>query len=153
MPDPRCTTWRAYRALATSLMAMALGLAGCSMVDRTPEQRLAHEVQALRLAMPAHVADRARAAHLIDAVDALGADLDEFAQVYATLRARLVETNARPDATRAELDDVLTEFDTRRKALRSRVLQRHQALVAATTADEWRALAPHERRALEAVVR
>lgn len=154
MADPRCTTSRAYRGLGAAAMSAALTLvAACGAVNRTPEQRLAHEVQALRLAVPAQVKDPARAARVIDAVDGLGADLDRFQQLFAAARQQLHAAHRRPDITREELESLVTRFDGQRRALRAQVLQRHLAMVAATTADEWQALAPHERRALEAVAR
>ena len=154
MPDSRSSCRPAYRATSRfGAMALVVGLAtGCSMWRHTPEQKMAHELQALREAVPQHVSDPARAARLGEAIRGLDTDLTEFRREYTAMRDSLRTANARPDVTRAELEQLIDGYDTRRKVLRTRVLARHAEMIAATTADEWSALAKHERKALSAAM-
>jgi hypothetical protein len=154
MPEPRSSSGRAYRApIRLWLIALVVLLCtGCSAWHRTPEQKVAHELQAMQDAVPRHVDDPTRAARVTRAIHGLGTDLAEFRQVLGTMRDDLRAANARPDVTRGELERLVDTYDTRRRALRSRALARHAEMIAATTAREWQALAQHERKALSAAV-
>ena len=154
MPESRSSCRPAYRA-APRFGAMALVLllvTGCSFWRHTPEQKVAHELQAMQQAVPRHVTDPARVARVTAAIQGLDTDLLEFRREFTTKRDTLREANARPDVTRAELERLIDGYDTRRKALRSRVLARHAEMIAATTAEEWSGLAKHERKALSAAL-
>jgi len=113
---------------------------------------MAHELRALQRAVPQHVTDPVRAARVSEAVRGLDTDLTDFRREFTTMRDDLRAANARTDVTRAELEQLIDGYDTRRKALRTRVLARHAEMIAATTADEWSALAKHERKALSAAL-
>lgn len=146
MPKPRRATRPAY--LASLAVAVTLAMTGCSAWHKTPEQKVAHALQAWRDAVPGHVADPQRAARVQRAVDGMGTELAAFQQLLHEARDGLHAANGRPDVPRAELDALVAGYDTRRREVRARVLQHHAEMIAATTADEWHALAPHERKAL-----
>jgi len=56
--------------------------------------------------------------------------------------------NARPDATRSEFDTLVEQFDKQRITVRSRLLELHSQMIAATTEAEWKELSPYEQRLL-----
>lgn len=136
----------ASRALGTLLMATLC--AACAGSHQSPNDQLAAEMQAMQDAVPRYVHDPQRAAQLFATIHDLNADLVAFRSLLDRMHADLHALNARPDSTRADFEQVTDTYDTQRKTIRTRVLQRHRALIAATTADEWKDLARFERDAL-----
>jgi hypothetical protein len=133
------------------LLATMLALAGCAGHDEPPRQKMAQALQEMSREVDRQVADPDRALRLQRTIAGLDGDLAELQGAADTLRVQLRTLNANPDASRADFVQLLDGFDARRARIRDRVLARHFELLAATTADEWAPLAPHERAALAAM--
>jgi hypothetical protein len=133
------------------LLAAAIALAGCADKSQPPRQKIAHALQEMSDDVSRQVGDPQRAARLQRAIDGLDADLTELQGAAEKLRADLRALNADPAATRAQFEQLLDAFDAERRHLRERVMQRHFEFLAATSADEWAVLAPHEQDALGAL--
>jgi hypothetical protein len=115
-----------------------------------PRQKIARALQEMSGEVPQQVPDPQRQQRLQDAITGLDGDLGSFESALEGMRSELRAVNARPDATRAEIERVLDDFDAKRKTIRERVLQHHFAMIAATTDDEWHQLSHYERDALSA---
>jgi hypothetical protein len=116
----------------------------------TPHEELMASLEEMHEAVAQHVPDAQRAARLNSAVDGLGTELISFQKLLETAEADAKKLSARPDATRPEFESLLERFDTRRKAIRARLIDWHFQMIDASTPEEWKKLAPHERAALNA---
>jgi hypothetical protein len=105
-------------------------------------------LKAMQAAVSAHVADAQRAARLNKVVDALREQLLSFDAVHNTFQSNIVALNARPDATRAEFETLIEQFNEQRVTCRKRVIDLHLEMVAATTVEEWKRLHRYERKLL-----
>jgi len=101
-------------------------------------------------AVPKAVTDANRAAIVQASIGRLESELVGFRTTLDNFEMDLRLLNARRDVQRAQIVERLDQFDAERKAARSRVLDIHLQMTAATTADEWKQLAKHERAALAA---
>jgi hypothetical protein len=126
---------------------LCIGCAG----KQEPRQKIARAMQEMSWDVDREVPDPQRAARLQAAIDRFDADLVEFQGAIDTMEADMRAVNARPDATRGDFERVYADFDTRRKAIRARLLEHHFEMIAATTDDEWHQLSHHEHDALAAV--
>ena len=122
---------------------------GCGS-SRGPADAVMENLERMRAEARTLVADPQRRAALELSIDGLQSDLLMMRETFRTTLEELRAVNARPEATRAELEQVMDDMDVRRGAARDRVVQRHFDLTALTFAAEWQALAKHERKALQA---
>jgi hypothetical protein len=113
-----------------------------------PQELLKANLEAMREAVPAQVADPQRAARVNKAIDDLREQLLSFDAVHKTYQTNVVTLNARPDATRAEFETLAENFGKRRIAFRNRVFELHSEMIDATTAEEWKGLYRYERNIL-----
>jgi predicted nucleic acid-binding Zn-ribbon protein len=131
--------------------ALLLVLASaCATHDAPPREKIARPLEEMRQAATREIGDPQRRPPVLQAIDGLESELAQFQAAHENLLASLKQLNGRPEATRAEFSELLARFDRERKAIRTRVLQLHLALTGSTTADEWKALARYERRAIGA---
>ena len=107
----------------------------------------------MRAAAQSAVKDPARAARVGKGIDALAADIAALETAVGAMRVSLRRLNAAPDTRPEDILGYLDGFDARRRDIRASLLNHHFELLAATTADEWTHLAPHERKVLSASVR
>ena len=136
----------AFRSGGSRLAVLALLLAGCA-AKPPPEVALSTDLAAMRATASQVIADPARRARVQSDIDGLGHELEALEHAIAKVRNDLHELNSR-GARRPEVEAALGEFDAARKSIRARIMDRHFGLIAGTTPDEWKALAPHERDAL-----
>ena len=101
-------------------------------------------------AVPKTVTDANRAAIVQASIGRLESELVGFRATLENFEIELRLMNARRDVQRSQLAERLDQFDAERKAARARVLDIHLQMTAATTAEEWKQLAKHERAALAA---
>lgn len=104
-------------------------------------------------AVPKAVADANRAALVQAAIGRLESELVGFRATLDNFEMDLRMLNARRDVQRAQLAERLEQFDVERKAARSRVMDIHLQMTAATTDDEWKQLSRYERAAIVATGR
>lgn len=138
------------RELAAAAVLAALACAACVSHHEhlSPQELLKANIEAMQEAIPANVADTTRAARVTHSLDELRQQLLSFDAIETTFQSNVVALNARPDATRSEFETLVDQFDKRRIGFRSRLLELHSEMTAATTAEEWRGLAPYEQRLL-----
>lgn len=129
------------------LLLAATMLAGCAGHDTPARDTVTRELAAMSRKAGEQVPDAGRAARLQQAIDGLGAELIAFHDAYADISVELRELNADPAASRAQFEALLEQFEVKHRQLRERILQRHFELIALTSPAEWKALAPHERKA------
>jgi len=122
--------------------------AACASHQLPSKEVLEANLEAMQEAVTAKVPDRQRAARLNKSISDLGKQLLSFRSVRGRFESDLLAPNARPDVTRPELEARIAQFDKERLALRGRVFELHSELIAATTAEEWKGLFPHERAVL-----
>lgn len=101
-------------------------------------------------AVPKTVTDANRAAIVQASIGRLESELVGFRATLDTFEMDLRILNARREVQGSQLAERLDQFDAERKAARSRVLDIHLQITAATTPDEWKQLAKYERAALAA---
>ena len=106
------------------------------------------KVEAMHGAVAANVPDAQRAARINKTINQLEAELDSFDNVLINFQSDVLALNSRPDATRADFDTLLTQYDQQRVAARKRIIQLHLEMIAATTEEEWKKLSPYEREVL-----
>ncbi len=140
---------RGYQAIArtATLVAVLHLVASCAMHETSPREKATQNLKAMRIAAAA-MPDAPRAAKVARAIDGLERELVSLRDLIEAFRRDVGALNAKPDATRAELEGVMDAFDTQRKNIRMRVLGWHAEMIAATTPAEWKSLAPLERAAL-----
>jgi outer membrane murein-binding lipoprotein Lpp len=143
------------RAYAGNFFAGAIVLAamlciGCAG-KQEPRQKIARAMQEMSWDVDRQIPDPQRAARLQAAIDRFDADLVEFQGALEKMEADMKAVNARPESSRSDFEKVFADFDMRRKAIRTRLLEHHFEMIAATTAEEWHQLSHHERDALAAV--
>jgi thiamine biosynthesis lipoprotein ApbE len=136
------------RSLLSSIAALALICAGCTSHQAPSQELVKANLEAMQEAVPVKVADAQRAARVNKAIDELREQLRSFNAVQKSYQSTLVALNERPDATRAEFEALMGQFDKQRIALRNRVFELHSEMIAATTAEEWKGLYPFERKVL-----
>jgi chromosome segregation ATPase len=135
------------RVLCACLLVAAL--TGCVHHDHlSAKELLEADLEAMQEAVVANVPDSERVARLNESIDSLGQQLFSFEADRKRFESDLLTLNARPDATRAELEARIGQFDEKRVAIRASVFELHAALIAATTAEEWKKLFPYERAVL-----
>ncbi|MFA9438030.1 hypothetical protein ACDA63_00165 [Uliginosibacterium sp. sgz301328] len=142
-----------FRRSLYSWIAVAFFVAGCATHPEPPADTIRKEMAALRDAIDKAVKDPERAEQARQQSVAMETDLLALEQAVYQSSIELRALNARPDASRADFDAALDKFDGTRANLRQRIVDQHLALVASTTADEWKALFPYESRAMLASVR
>ncbi|MGC3965264.1 MAG: hypothetical protein QM803_18640 [Rhodocyclaceae bacterium] len=128
-------------------------VAGCATHPEPPADTIRKEMAALRGAIDEAVKDSTRADQARQYSVAMETDLLALEQAVYQSSIELRALNARPDATSQDFDAALQKFDDTRTNLRQRIVDEHLALVASTTADEWKTLFPFESRAMLASVR
>ncbi|QJR10592.1 hypothetical protein DSM104443_01656 [Usitatibacter rugosus] len=101
-------------------------------------------------AVPRTVTDANRAAIVQASIGRLESELVGFRTTLENFELDLRMMNARRDVQRSQLAERLDQFDLERKAARTRVLDIHLQMTAATTAEEWKHLSKYERAALVA---
>lgn len=140
------------RVIGVVLVALmfAGALSGCAGHDDTRRNAIEAKVQNLRNAVTREVFDPVRGSRLQRAVDGYEVELISFDRVVIGFNRDLKALNAGPGTTRADFDIAFDRYDIARKAHRQRILDWHQALIADTTAEEWRVLSRYERDALVA---
>lgn len=136
------------KALRTTAIAVIMCAACASLHGASSRDRLSADLQELHEAVTLNVDDSQRAAHLQSSIDALGQQMRSFQAQSQTFQSSFLALNARPDATRAEFDSLVEKFDKQRAAIRTRVLELHSEMIAATTDKEWKTLSYYERKLL-----
>lgn len=134
-----------------TLLALLVGLllcAGCAHHPLPPKEVLEANLEVMEEAVSAKVSDPRRAARLNKTIGDLGQQLLSFQEVEDRFRSDFIALNARPNVSRQELEARIAQFDSQRVAIRARVFELHTELIAATTAEEWKALFPRERALL-----
>jgi molybdenum-dependent DNA-binding transcriptional regulator ModE len=138
------------RAAAMLIVVLITGCASRSQA--TPQQRIHGAVDAMQEAIGKVIADPERARRAQGALTGITDELLAFEELAVRYRTRLLELNARSDATRAEFESLLGEYDAQRVKARHQLLTLHAELIADTTAEEWQALAPRERALLSVAI-
>jgi hypothetical protein len=122
--------------------------AACASHHLPPKELLEANLEAMQDAVTAKVPDTQRAARLNQSITDLGQQLLSFRGIRDRFQSDLLALNARPDATRTELESRIGQFEKERMAIRARVFELHSELIAATTPEEWKRLFPYERAVL-----
>ena len=135
--NPRSRLW-----LATLLCA------ACASHRLPPEDLAKADLEAMREAVVTQISDAPRAARLNRAIDGIDMQMRTFAAAARSFQDNVQALNSRPDATRAEFDTLIEQFDTQRSAVRKALLELHFDMISATTAEEWKHLSPYERAVL-----
>lgn len=136
------------RTLRVSLAAALMCSACASHHQLPPQAQLKAEIEAMRKAVAETVPDAQRAARLDKAINGYETELLAFEKQVDTFRSKVEALNSRPDATRAEFDTLVGGSDQQRIATRTRLVELHAEMIAATTAEEWKGLAKYERAVL-----
>ena len=151
VPRRRSPTSRAIMRLVPIPLVAALACGACAS-HVSPEVQskatLEVKVEAMHGAVAANVPDAQRAARINKTINQLEAELDSFDNVLINFQSDVLALNSRPDATRADFDTLLTQYDQQRVAARKRIIQLHLEMIAATTEEEWKKLSPYEREVL-----
>ena len=117
---------------ATLLLSLALS---CASSKKTPDPAVK-----LRTGISENVADTARAASMLAAVDEIKAAVGQLDTLVAKERASLVTLLRDYGTSRAALDASLAEFTAARESVARRALAAHARLKADATAPEWKKL-------------
>jgi hypothetical protein len=117
---------------ATLLLSLALS---CASSKKTPDPAVK-----LRTGISENVADPARAASMLAAVDEIEAAVGELDTLVAKERASLLTLLRDYRSSRSALDASLAEFTTARESVARRALAAHARLKADATAPEWKKL-------------
>jgi predicted nucleic acid-binding Zn-ribbon protein len=136
------------RALVLWTAVLLLSAACASRHHLPPQADLRAQIEAMREAVAEKVPDAQRAARLEKAIDGYEMQLLSFGTALDAFRAKVQMLNSRHDATRPEFDTLVNGFDRERIAVRTRLLELHQEMIAATTDAEWKELAKRERDVL-----
>ena len=137
------------KTLRTLLIALLLCAACASHHHQLSHNPLRQaDLLALQQAVSGTVPDAPRAARLTKSIVELQQQLLLFDLKGKQFRADLLTLNSRPDATRAEFDALIGDFDNQRGAIRTRMFELHAEPIAATTPEEWKELFPYERALL-----
>ena len=139
---------RKLRILSAWVVALLTCVACASRHELPPKAELQAQIESMREAVAEKVRDAPRAARLTKAIDGYETELLSFGTAFKTFRVKLLTLNSRPDATRAEFDALADAFARERIATRTRLIKLHLEMIAATTGDEWKGLAKHERAVL-----
>jgi hypothetical protein len=139
--------------LRTHWLAAVLILAGCASHHLPPQELLAANLEAMQLAVPTKVPDAQRAARVNKAIDGLGQQLRAFEAVHSAFQSNFLALNSRPDATRAEFDTLVEQFDKQRVAFGTSMYALHAEMISATTPEEWKGLSGYERAVLTGLER
>jgi septal ring factor EnvC (AmiA/AmiB activator) len=131
----------------TPLMVILL-CAACASHHLPPKELLEADIEAMQEAVAAKISDAPRAARLNSSISELRQQLLAFQAECDRFQYDLLVLNARPDATRAQLEARIEQLDKQRAATRTRVFEVHSAMLAATTPEEWKGLFPYERALL-----
>jgi hypothetical protein len=121
--------------------------AGCAS-HGSPQDELTTNLQNLQKAVTLNVGDPQRAARLTSSINEMGQQLRSFEAVRTTFQSNFLALNSRPEATRAQFDSLIDQFDRQRTAIRARVFELHLELTAASTDKEWQSLWSYERKLL-----
>jgi len=136
------------RSVPVTLVAAAF-LCGACASHLSPEQEfrgdLEAKLEAMQAAVSKQVVDPERAARLHGAVDAAGLQLMAARSALTTFQSTVLALNARPDVTRSEFETLLGQSEAKRGEFRRRLIELHLHMLADTTTDEWKKLAPYER--------
>lgn len=140
-----------------SAVAVVVGLGALVACSGSPEKareeskaKARDAVVELRDYVKAHVLDAARAKDALGAVDDLERLLDEGRRDSAGALDELRRTNARYDATRAELQAVVDAYAKKRKATRAAAIALHVRLRDAVPAEIWSKVFDLEEAAIQA---
>lgn len=146
---PRVLSMLSAMRMLRALFLGALLSAACASHSLPPRTLLKADLEAMREAVATTVSDASRATRLNQAINGVEAQLVSFGKVAGTFYADMSALNSRPDATRAEFDSLVDQFEKQRIATRKRLLELHLEMTAATTAHEWKVLFPYERALLK----
>ena len=125
---------RSLAALAGAALFLSLALS-CASSKKTPDP-----AGKLRAGISENVADPARAASMLAAVDEIEAAVGQLDTLVAKERASLVTLLRDYRSSRAALDASLAEFTAARELFARRALAAHATLKADATAPEWKKL-------------
>jgi Spy/CpxP family protein refolding chaperone len=134
-------TWRVW-------LLSAVACAAYASHHLSHQELLKANLEAMREAVTAQVADPQRAVRVNKAIDDLREQLLSFDAAHRTYQSNVVALSARPDATRAEFETLAENFGKERIAFRNRVFELHAEMIKATTAEEWKGLYRYERNIL-----
>jgi hypothetical protein len=141
------TSERNTMRMAGALLLGILLCVGCAS-HGSPQDELTTNLQNLQKAVTLNVGDGQRAARLTSSINELGQELRSFEVLRKSFRSDFLSLNSRPEATRAEFDSLIEQFNRQRAAIRARVFELHLELTAATTDKEWQSLRYYERKLL-----
>ena len=125
---------RSLTALLGAALFLNLALS-CASSKKTPDPAVK-----LRTGISENVADPARAARMLAAVDEIEAAVGELDTLVAKERASLVTLLRDYSSSQAALDASLAEFTAARESVARRALAAHAAFKADVTALEWKKL-------------
>jgi len=129
-------------------LVVTLLCAACANHRLPPKELVEADIEAMQEAVAAKIPDAQRAARLNMSISQLRQQLLTFQAERDRFQFDLLELNGRPDATRPQLEARIEQFDEQRVATRARVFELHSEMLAASTAEEWKALFPYERAVL-----
>ena len=129
---------RVYRSV--TLVAAALSIA-CSGSPESPEDIEKRAFDDMRAEVRAVIEDPQREEQVVTLVDKMQQEYVELKQTAEARRQALRTLNADYDATREQFDEFLDRYNAELESSHRSYRESHRALVAATKAEEWAALA------------
>jgi chromosome segregation ATPase len=130
---------------------VACAVAGCVGKDAVaPIEVEKQAFEDLRTEIRGAIDDPAREAEAIAVLDALVDDLASLRERIAERRQRTRQLNADYDALRADFEALFDQTDGEIRSSQQRVTEKHRALLAITTPEEWSAIAKARTRAMSA---
>lgn len=141
-------------ALALATLAFAVLASGCALRKGPPDpakvqQKITAAKEAERALVERTVEDADRVARLAELLAERDRIVAAHGDAVVGYRGRMRALNADYDATPEQLAEAVDGYNTERQQLQTELAELIAAMKAATTAEEWKAIAKYELKKLE----
>lgn len=137
-----------------SVLGLAMLMPGCALRKGPPDpakvqQKIVAAKDAERALVERTVNDAERAARMVELLGDRDRIVAAHADAVVAYRGRMRELNADYDTTTEQLAAAVTEYNEQRFGLQTELAELVAEMKAATTAEEWKAIAKYELKKLE----
>ncbi len=134
--------------------AVACVFAGCGGKDAVaPIEVEKQAFEDLRTEIRGAIDDPARETEAIALLDGLADDLHSLRDRISERKQRTRQLNANYNTPRADFEALFDQVDREIQSNQQRVTEKHRALLAITTPEEWSAISKARTRAMNAVIK
>ncbi len=139
------------KVLATTILMLSLAACG-GKESLAPEEMQARAFADFRAKIEAVVVDPTRREAILAQMTTLEAEFDALKATVEQRRTELRQLYLDYDATRAQLEEVLTTHHARVRRARKAVGDAHLALISTTTEEEWAVLDEADTEAMKSLI-